>query len=63
MVLSVFNTVPAKEEVPCEFAAQLASEELRHPTTKSYMAGVCRLHIGEGLEDSTCSGVEGASDQ
>ena len=41
--------MPAWENVLCQFAAQLAKEGLLHRTIKSYMSGVCHLHIEEGF--------------
>ena len=41
--------MPAREEVLCKFVVQMAIEGLKQRTIKSYMAGVCHLHIQEGL--------------
>ena len=42
----------AEEDVLCRFVAKMASEGLKHWTTKSYMAGIRHFHVEEGLGDS-----------
>ncbi len=49
--------VPADEDTLCHFVATLAVEGLRHRTIKSYMAGVCHLHISEGHGDPFSAGL------
>ncbi len=49
--------VPADEGTLCHFAATWATEDLRHRTIKSYMAGVHHLHISEGQGDPFSAGL------